>query len=75
MRVAGGLTVLMAVKGKWINPDKKLFDERMIPVRIVATEDEIKKIIAITLEFYNQEAVLCYMVSDKVMLVYKTQLN
>lgn len=75
MGISSGLTILEPVKGKWLNPNKQLFAERMIPVRIIASEDEIKSIIALTMEFYEQEAVLCYMISDTVLLVYKSQLN
>lgn len=59
-------------KGQWISPDGQLFAERMIPVRIVATSSQINKIIDYTLEYYEQIAVLCYKLSDEVILRYKS---
>lgn len=70
--ITGGLTIMPPAKGQWINPSTgELFKERMIPVRIIATREEIDKIIDLTLIYYNQLAVLCYKISDEVILRYK----
>lgn len=67
--ITGGLTVMQPVKGQWVNHGTdELFDERMIPVRIVATYEQIDQIIDMTLEYYEQLAVLCYKLSDEVIL-------
>lgn len=59
-------------RGQWINPNTgELFRERMIPVRIMATRDEILKVIDLTLKYYDQLAVLCYKISDEVILKFK----
>jgi hypothetical protein len=68
--ISGGLTILTPAKGKWISPDGTLFVERMIPVRIIATRDEIDKIIDMTIKYYDQLAVLCYKISDEVIMKY-----
>lgn len=68
--ITGGLTILPPSKGQWGSPHGTLFIERMIPVRIIASRSEIEKVIDITLEYYLQEAVLCYKVSDEVILKY-----
>jgi len=65
-RITGGLTVLPPVKGQWVAPDGQLFAERMIPVRIVATEPEIERIADMTAKFYDQLAVMFYLVSANV---------
>ncbi len=70
-RIAGGLTILSPAKGQWVSPDGILFKERMIPVRIVCTREEIEKIIDITMDFYDQLAVLAYKVSSEVILKHK----
>lgn len=67
-RISGGLTVMPPAKGQWVAPDGELFKERMIPVRIVATREQIEKIIDMTMEFYSQLAVLAYKISDEVIL-------
>lgn len=69
--ISGGLTVLTPTKGQWVSPDGKLFLERMIPVRIVASEAEIDDIIKMSMTYYEQEAILAYQISTKVKLVHK----
>ena len=72
--ITGGLTVFTPAKGQWIDPiTKELFTERMIPVRIIATRDEIEKVIDLTLKHYDQLAVLCYKVSDEVIIKYANE--
>ncbi len=70
--ISGGLTIMSPVKGQWVNPDGILFAERMIPCRVIATEEQIDKIIKMTMDHYDdQEAILCVRVSDFVKLVYR----
>lgn len=69
--ISGGLTVMPVAKGQWVAPDKQLFAERMIPVRILATRPEIDLIVEHTLEYYDQLAVLCYKVADEVILKHR----
>jgi hypothetical protein len=69
--ITGGLTIMTPARGQWVSPSGELFAERMIPVRIVATREEIDRVINMTLAYYDQEAVLCYKLSDEVLLVYR----
>jgi hypothetical protein len=64
--ITGGLTILAPTKGQWVSPQGELFSERMIPVRIACTEEQIERIADMTARFYEQKAVLFYMVSDHV---------
>lgn len=66
--VATGLTVLQANKGRWLSPAGELHNERMIPVRIACTKDQIEKIMEITAEHYHQQAIMVYKVSDEVII-------
>ena len=68
--IAGGLTIMRPAKGYWESPSKELFVERMIPVRIFCTEDEINSISDFTASHYNQEAIMFYKVSEKVTIKY-----
>ena len=43
--ISGGLTVMKAAKGQWISQAGDLFEERMIPVRIMCTRDQIEEIV------------------------------
>ncbi len=67
--ITGGMTILGSAKGLWVNPAGKLFEDRMIPVRIICTHAELDAIIDITLEHYpDQEAVMAYLVSEEVII-------
>jgi len=70
--ITGGLTVMSPARGSWVNPNTgELFRERMIPVRLMATREEIEKVVNLTVQYYDQIAVLCYKISDEVILKYK----
>lgn len=65
--ITGGLTIHPPVKGQWVNPhDGELFVERMIPVKIACTPDQIDKVLELTAKYYDQIEVFAYRVSDKV---------
>lgn len=65
-RIAGGLTIMQPVKGQWVSTDNELFTERVIPVRIACTREQINIIADITAAFYSQRAVMFYRISDEV---------
>ena len=64
--ISGGLTILTPAKGQWVSPSGELCIERMIPVRIACTEQQMEMISDITAAYYLQDAVLYYRVSDLV---------
>lgn len=68
--LTGGLTILTPTKGKWVSPGGDIFDERMIPVRIVCTKQQMDQIVTMTLHYYQQHAVLAYKISTEVILKY-----
>jgi hypothetical protein len=68
--ISGGLTLMPVVNGRWAYKGDE-FKERMIPVRVRATREEMEKIVDMTLEHYNQIAVMAYRVADEVILKYK----
>lgn len=70
-KITGGLTVMTPVKGQWLSNSNELFVERMIPVRIVATREQIERIIDMTIDYYDQQAVLCYRLSSEVILKHR----
>ena len=63
-KITKGLTLLPRVRGKW---EDSL--EHSIPVRIACTADEMKQVADITMEHYNQDAVIYWRVSDSVIIV------
>lgn len=70
--ITGGLTVMPVAKGQWVSPDGELFHERMIPVRVACTEEQIGKVIDVTLKHYDDQiAVMAHKVSDEVRIVYR----
>jgi hypothetical protein len=69
--ITNGLTILPVNKGQWVSPSGQLFIERMIPVRIACTRIQIEDIIDMTLVYYDQEAVLAYVVSEEVIIKHR----
>ena len=63
--IAGGLTILKPAMGYWVSDEGETFRERMIPVRIICSMLDITKIAEMTMEYYNQEAVLYYKISTE----------
>jgi len=64
--ITGGLTIHLPAKGNWISLDGELFEERMIPVQIYCTEQQINDIADLSAKFYNQLAIMYWVVSRKV---------
>lgn len=69
--ITGGLTILPVNKGQWISPSGELFVERMIPVRIACNTEQIIEIIDMTLNYYEQEAIMAYQVSNHVIIKHR----
>jgi len=71
-KISGGLTLLVPGKGQWVF-ENELYEERVIPVRILCAEKQIKEIVQFTLEHYRQIAVMYYLVSNDCYIVYKNK--
>jgi hypothetical protein len=69
LKITGGLTILAAGKGKWVHEGVE-YPEKVLPVRILCTKEQILDIIELTIKHYRQKAVLAYKVSDETYLVY-----
>jgi hypothetical protein len=69
--ITGGITILQPAKGRWIASDGTLFAERMIPVRIACTREQMEHIARMTMDYYEQLAVMAYKISSEVMLIEK----
>lgn len=65
-KIAGGLTIYRPSLGKWKDKDNQIYHERMIPVRIACTREQIDKIAKFSITHYKQIAILAYKVSDEV---------
>jgi hypothetical protein len=68
--ISGGLTILTPGKGTWVNEGQSV-RERMIPVRVMCTREQIDQIVDLTLEYYDQLAVMAYRVSDEIILKHR----
>ena len=68
-RITGGLTIMRPALGQWRSPATgTLHKERMIPVRIACTREQMREILRRTLVHYpEQEEVMAYLISDEVM--------
>lgn len=65
-KIAGGLTVLQPTRGKWVSSSGDIFHERMIPVRVACSDEQINAIADMTALHYNQQVVMFYKISDEV---------
>lgn len=66
-KYSGGLTLAAVAKGQWRNPStQELIEERVIPVRFIATDKEMTDIGNFTLNHYRQKVVLVYELSRNV---------
>lgn len=65
--MSGGLTVMRSVKGSWLNDDM-LYEESMIPCRIVCTRKQILDVIEFTKTYYSQIKVMAYKISGEVII-------
>ena len=72
-KLTGGVTIMKVAKGEWVSPNGTLYVDRMIPCRIVCTEEQISDIVDFTIDHYKQEAVLAYRISTNVILRHKTE--
>lgn len=68
--ITGGLTIGAVSKGQWVNPeDGKLWEERIIPVQIACTDEQMQKIVSFSLTHYRQQAIMFAVLSDQVFIV------
>ena len=74
--ITGGLTILSSAQGKWTHEGVE-YPEKVIPVRVMVEEacqgnehTQINKIVQFTLTHYRQKAVMFYVVSNQVQIVY-----
>lgn len=63
--ISGGLTIFKTSKGQWTYLDK-VFEDKMIPIRIYCSEEQIEEIMRYTKTFYDQKAIFCCLISDQV---------
>lgn len=68
--ITGGLTIYKPAVGIWVSGDKQVFSERMIPVRIAASREEIEQVADVTAKQYEQLAVAFYLVSPEMHIVH-----
>lgn len=71
--IAGGMTLVPPVRGTWIDKQPESgpveYTERMIPVRLMCTREQIEQICKETARHYHQIAVLATLVSTETVLV------
>lgn len=66
--LSNGLTILTPAKGQWVF-ESKLFEERVIPVRIFCLESDIEKIVRFSLTHYRQKAIMYYVLSNECKII------
>lgn len=70
-KITGGMTILPPGRGKWIDQETDTnYIDRVIPVNIIASDEDMKRIAKITIKHYKQLAVLYYRLSNEPHIVY-----
>lgn len=72
-KLCGGLTIFQPAKGQWLAPDGTVFSERMIPVRIACSREQIERIADFVAKHYEQLAVMYWLVSSEVAIKHYKQ--
>jgi hypothetical protein len=67
-KVSNGMTILRSARGQWAF-EGKLYEDRVIPVRLTANDKQMKDIAEFTKSHYRQLAVMYYKISDEVYFV------
>lgn len=71
-KITNGLTILPPSKGQWIDEsDGKLYVDRMIPVNLIATEEDMEAVAKITMRHYDQLAVMFFKLSEHAIIRYR----
>lgn len=69
-QIAGGMTLVQPVRDSWVDPETSTeYTERVIPVRVMCTREQIVEICKETARFYDQLAVLATLVATETVLV------
>lgn len=69
--ITKGLTLSRATKGNWLSGGR-VCQEDMIPVQIACTNEQIRQIAEFTANYYEQEAVFYYRISDYACVYHRT---
>lgn len=67
--LCGGLTVMPQARGAWRDDGGRVYREPMRPVRMATTAKHARQIANYTKKVYNQKAVMCYALADRVTFV------
>jgi hypothetical protein len=69
--VSGGLTMLRSATGQWVHMGE-VQEERVIPVRLIATREQMEEIAKFTARYYRQKVIMAYKISDEVLFMTAT---
>lgn len=64
-RLTGGMTILATARGQWVDESDEgtVYKETMIPIRIRCSKATMESIARLTIQHYEQLAVMFYVVS------------
>ena len=69
--VSGGLTMLRSATGQWVHLGE-VQQESVIPVRLIATREQMEEIAKFTARHYRQKVIMVYKISDEVLFMTAT---
>jgi hypothetical protein len=69
--VSGGLTMLRSALGQWVHLGE-VQQESVVPVRLIATREQMMDIAKFTAGHYRQKVIMVYKISDDVIFMTAT---
>lgn len=64
-KISGGLTIFRPARGQWVYGGK-LYEDRVIPVRVACTAEQLQIILKFTKKHYRQIKIMAYKISEEV---------
>jgi hypothetical protein len=64
-KYSDGLSIFKPIMGQWLHKGE-LYEDRMIPVRLVCTRNELNNIMKFAKDHYRQIQIMAYKISDEV---------
>ena len=69
--ISGGLTMLRSATGQWVHLGE-VQQESVIPIRLIATREQMENIAKFTARHYRQKVIMVYKISDEVLFMTAT---
>jgi len=67
--ITGGLSIMPIIRGHWQSDLECIVREKMVPVRLIASDEQMLQIAQLTGEHYQQKSIMYYVISQEAFVV------